>query len=158
MQFGRKSSLWMQTARDLALTLLSLSIIICKLKTDCMYLRNVEWLNEMMSIICHVLTITVELLWDFPGSTSGKEPACQFRRLNFFFFFWHGFDPLVEKIPGGGHGRPLQYSCLKNPMDRGAWWAAVHKVTTIRSQRVHDWSDLGRTCNCYILYYCCCCC
>ena len=30
--------------------------------------------------------------------------------------------------PGGGHGNPLQYSCLENPVDRGAWWAAVHRV------------------------------
>ena len=29
---------------------------------------------------------------------------------------------------GGGHGNPLQYSCLENPMDRGAWWSAVHRV------------------------------
>ena len=31
--------------------------------------------------------------------------------------------------PGGGHGNSLQYSCLENPMDRGAWWATVHRVT-----------------------------
>ena len=31
-------------------------------------------------------------------------------------------------IPGGGHGNPLQYSCLENPVDRGAWWATVHGV------------------------------
>ena len=31
--------------------------------------------------------------------------------------------------PGGGHGNPLQYSCLENPMDRGAWWATVWRVT-----------------------------
>ena len=31
--------------------------------------------------------------------------------------------------PGGGHGNPFQYSCLENPMDRGAWWAIVHRVT-----------------------------
>ena len=30
---------------------------------------------------------------------------------------------------GGGHGNPLQEPCLENPMDRGAWWAAVHRVT-----------------------------
>ena len=30
---------------------------------------------------------------------------------------------------GKGHGNPLQYSCLENPMDRGAWWAIVHWVT-----------------------------
>ena len=39
------------------------------------------------------------------------------------------FDLWVGKIPGGGHGSPLQYSCLENPMDRGAWWATVHGVT-----------------------------
>ena len=33
-----------------------------------------------------------------------------------------------EDSPGGGHGNPLQYSCLGNPMDRGAWWATVHGV------------------------------
>ena len=32
-------------------------------------------------------------------------------------------------FPGEGSGNPLQYSCLKNPMDRGAWWATVHGVT-----------------------------
>ena len=34
-----------------------------------------------------------------------------------------------EDFPGGGHGNPLQYSCLENPMDGGAWWAAVYGVT-----------------------------
>ena len=32
------------------------------------------------------------------------------------------------RSPGGGHGNPLQYSCLENPMDRGAWWATSPKV------------------------------
>ena len=32
------------------------------------------------------------------------------------------------RSPGGRHGNPLQYSCLENPMDRGAWWATVHGV------------------------------
>ena len=35
----------------------------------------------------------------------------------------------VYTRPGGGHGNPLQYSCLENPMDRGAWWATVHGVS-----------------------------
>ena len=35
----------------------------------------------------------------------------------------------VRKTPGGGHGYPLQYSCLKNSLDRGAWWATVHGVS-----------------------------
>ena len=37
-----------------------------------------------------------------------------------------GLIPELGRSPGGGHGNPLQYSCLANPMDRGAWWAAVH--------------------------------
>ena len=40
-----------------------------------------------------------------------------------------GFDPWVGKIPGGGNGNPLLYSCLGYPMDRGAWQATVHGVT-----------------------------
>ena len=37
--------------------------------------------------------------------------------------------PDLGRSPGGGHSNPLQYSCLENPMDRGAWWARVHGVT-----------------------------
>ena len=40
-----------------------------------------------------------------------------------------GSIPELGRFPGGGHGSPLQYSCLENPMDRGAWWAMVHRVT-----------------------------
>ena len=36
-------------------------------------------------------------------------------------------------IPGGGNGNPFQYSCLENPMDRGAWQAAVHRVAQSRT-------------------------
>ena len=38
------------------------------------------------------------------------------------------------RSPGGGHGNPLQYSCLENPMDRGAWWATVHGVAKSQTQ------------------------
>ena len=37
--------------------------------------------------------------------------------------------PGSGRSPGEGNGNPLQYSCLRNPMDRGAWWATVHGVT-----------------------------
>ena len=40
-----------------------------------------------------------------------------------------GSVPGLGRFPGGGHSNPLQYSCLENPMDRGAWWAAVPGVT-----------------------------
>ena len=39
-----------------------------------------------------------------------------------------GSIPGLGNSPGGGNGNPLQYSCLENPMDRGAWWATVHGV------------------------------
>jgi len=42
--------------------------------------------------------------------------------------------PGSGRSPGGGHGNPLQYFCLENSMDRGAWWATVHRVTKSRTQ------------------------
>ena len=36
--------------------------------------------------------------------------------------------PRSGRTPGGRHGNPLQYSCLENPMARGAWWAIVHRI------------------------------
>ena len=39
-----------------------------------------------------------------------------------------GLIPGSGRSPGEGNGNPLQYSCLENPMDGGAWWAAVHEV------------------------------
>ena len=55
-----------------------------------------------------------------PRCFCGKESACQCGR--------PGFDPEAGKSPGGGNGDPLQYSCLGNPMDRGALQATVHRV------------------------------
>ena len=40
-----------------------------------------------------------------------------------------GSIPGLGRAPGGGHSNPLQCSCLENPLDRGAWWATVHRVT-----------------------------
>ena len=45
-----------------------------------------------------------------------------------------GEIPGLGRCPGGGHGSPLQYSCLENPMDRGAWRATVHGVTKSQTQ------------------------
>ena len=45
-----------------------------------------------------------------------------------------GSIPESERSPGEGNGNPLQYSCLGNPLDRGAWRAAVHGVTKNRTQ------------------------
>ena len=59
----------------------------------------------------------------FPGGANGEEPACQCRRHERYRFnSWSG------RSPGEGLGNPLPYSCLKNPMDKGAWWATVDRV------------------------------
>ena len=59
----------------------------------------------------------------FPGGSEGKESSCNAGDL--------GLIPGLRRSPGGGHGSSLQYSCLENPMDRGAWWATVHAVTRV---------------------------
>ena len=41
--------------------------------------------------------------------------------------------PGLGRSPGGRNGNPLKYSCLENPMDRGAWWATVHRVAKSRT-------------------------
>ena len=66
----------------------------------------------------------------FPGGASGKEPACQFRRLKRHRFSFPG----LGKYTGGGHGNLLQYSFLENPMGRGAWQATVYRVAKSRTQ------------------------
>ena len=56
----------------------------------------------------------------FPGALDSKESACNTGD--------PGLMPGSGRSPGEGNGYPLQYSCLENPMDRGAWWATVHGV------------------------------
>ena len=51
-----------------------------------------------------------------------------------------GLIPGSERSPGGGNGNPVQYSCLENPMDRGAWRATVHGVAKSQTQLSH-WAE-----------------
>ena len=64
-----------------------------------------------------------------PWGLSGKESACNAGATGDM-----GSIPESGRSPGGGPGIPLQYSCLENPMDRGAWWATVHRVTKSRTR------------------------
>ena len=57
---------------------------------------------------------------DFPGGSDGKESACNAGD--------PGSIPGLGRSSGEGNGNPLQYSCLENSMDRGAWRATVHEV------------------------------
>ena len=43
--------------------------------------------------------------------------------------------PGLGRFPGGGNGNPLQYSCLENPLDRGAWWVTAHRITKSRTRQ-----------------------
>ena len=54
-----------------------------------------------------------------------------------------GLIPGSGRSPGGGHGNPPQYSCLKNPMDRGAWWVTVHGVTESQMRSLSTPTCLG---------------
>ena len=63
------------------------------------------------------------------GGSDGEDPACSVGDWSLI--------PGSGRSPGGGHGYPLQYSCLENPMDRAAWWATVHGVKKSRTQLSH---------------------
>ena len=62
----------------------------------------------------------------FPGGSDNKESACNLGDL--------GSIPGSGRSPGEGQGNPLQYSCLKNPMDEGERWATVHSVAKSQTQ------------------------
>ena len=61
----------------------------------------------------------------FPGGSVGKESACKAED--------PGLIPRLGRSTGEGNGNPLQYSCLKNSLDRGAWQATVHGVAKSRT-------------------------
>ena len=92
----------------------TLSLIFCDFM---MFYRLSIWIR---SLFLHLAINTWHRLPQWP---SGRESACQCRRCR----RW-GFYPGSGRSPGEGNGSPLQYSCLENPMDRGAWWATVHGV------------------------------
>ena len=64
-----------------------------------------------------------------PGGSEVKASACVCLQCG-----KPGFDSWSGRSPGEGNGNPLQYSCLENTMDGGAWWAAVHRVAGSRTR------------------------
>jgi len=62
----------------------------------------------------------------FPDGSAGKESTCNEGEIGYM-----GLLPGSGRSPGGGSDSPLQYSSLKNSMDRGAWWATVYGVTSL---------------------------
>ena len=69
-------------------------------------------------------------IYQTPGVSDGKEYACNVGD--------RGWIPASGRYPGEGNGNPLQYSCLENPMDGGAWGTTVHGVTkSDMTERLH---------------------
>ena len=68
----------------------------------------------------HTVPCCLSTALGFPGGSEVKASVCHVGDL--------GQIPGLGRFPGEGHGNPLQYSCLENPMDRGAWRATVHWV------------------------------
>ena len=65
----------------------------------------------------------------FPGCSVIKNPPTNAGDIGDV-----GLTPGSGRSPGEGNGNPLQYSCLGNPMDRGAWWATVHGLAKSQAQ------------------------
>ena len=98
----------------------------------------IEWLNDILFIHLSFdgLRASVHLWWVSRVALVVKKPPASTRNIKD-----KGSIPGSGRSPGEGHGNPLQYSCLENPKDRGAWWATVNGVP--KSWR--DWRDLACT-------------
>ena len=81
------------------------------------WVRNIPWRRDRFP---------PPAFMGFPGGSDGKESTSNSGEL--------GLIPGLGRSPGEGHGSPLQYSCLENPMDRGAWRATVHRVAKSQTQ------------------------
>ena len=73
-----------------------------------------------------VYSVYYTTILGFPGGSDGKASVCNVGD--------PGSIPGSGRFPGEGSGNPLQYYCLENSMDRGAWWATVHGVAKSQTQ------------------------
>ena len=99
-----------------SLVLLAMLLVVCLFHLSCITKCVTEPQVEL---------IMFRQLKDFPGSSDNKESACSAGD--------PGSIPGLGRSPGGRNGNSLQYSCLENPMDRGAWWVTVHGVAKSRT-------------------------
>jgi len=84
---------------------------------DCPFLGNC---GAQFNILYYLM-----MFYGLPCSSVGKDPSCNVGNLSLF--------PGSGRAPGEGNGNLLQYSCLENPMDRGAWQAIFHGVARVRN-------------------------
>ena len=86
--------------------------------------RILEWVDIYGCIYIHIYTGEAHI-YGLPWCPSSKESACRAGDA--------GLTPESGRCPRGRRGNLLQCSCLENPMDRGAWWSAVHRVAKSRT-------------------------
>ena len=103
----------------------------CSLRTEKKFLGHICLKSGGLNEICflyhkHLRAFNILKIWyksprrEFPQWLSSKDSASAGNASSI---------PGLGRFPGGGHGNPLQYSCLENPMERGAQWATVHRVS-----------------------------
>ena len=101
---------------------------------NCFFTPKFIWLQGLCLFYYspQIFTQTSESQMGFPGGSDDKESTCNVGDL--------GLIPGSGRSPVEGNGYPFQYSCLENPVDRGAWWV----MWSIELQRVeHYWSNLA---------------
>ena len=97
---------------------------------------KIPWTEESDGLQSMGLQKIWTQLKDFPGGSDGKASAYSAGDL--------GLIPGSGRSPGEGNGNPLQYSCLENPMDGGAWLATVHGVAKSQT-RLNDFTHSLKT-------------
>ena len=107
------------------LTILEARNLRSRCRQHCFLLKHFflfyRWLPSVSSLDIGIKAHSNDLILGFLGGSDSKES------------FYSAGDPGSihgwGRSPGEGHGKPLQYSCLENPMDRRTWWATVHEVS-----------------------------
>ena len=90
------------------------------------YIKTTCLLQPLGTHVVYTFWFFLLGIWDFPGGSDGKASVYNTGD--------PGLIPGSGISPGEGNGNPLQYSCLENPMDRGAWQVAVHAVMKSRTR------------------------
>ena len=93
--------------------------------------RSITNSRSLLKLLSIKSVMTSSLLCSgLPWWLGGKESSCQCSRL--------GFNPWSERPPGEETGKPLQYSCLGNSMDKEAWWATVYGMQRVSHDLVSN--------------------
>ena len=106
------------------------NIAFAALSEEC---QHSEIRNTFVTGLLSKSLVSIRIQKGFPDGSAGKESACRAGDTGYV-----GSVPGLRRSPGGGNDNPLQYSCLENPMARGAWLAAVHGVAKSQTQQTEQ--------------------